>query len=533
MSAAVLEHPRRSVSPTLILLRIKWRLVANRFKNAAGLGTVAFVLLLAPVAFAVSRLTTLIEAESVLVLGPMLGALTWIGWLVAPVLMGAATETIDLHRLSLLPLRPSQLRTGLLLAAVIGIGPGLAVMGGLGFVIAADGPLATTIALLAVLTTVVMSVVTSQVALLALSEVLRRRRAQDIATLAASVLVAALAVAAQLMLATADGITRSAFEPIARIARWFPGGWSGDAAARAATGDLGTATIQLVGAIALTGIVAVSWNIALRRALTVHEGALEPTRPGTSLLEPGTERRLIGRAVLAKERRYLRRHPRYRIQVVSQAIVLAIGGAPVAQAIREGIDEVVLFGAVPGLTAGLMGSNLLGADGRALWAESVALASLRPLIRARSLAFAAIGAVGSVVITIGLAAALGAWHHVPPAIGAGIGMALLGAGVGARVSVIAPTTFPEDSNPNPFAIDKPGTGCLNGLITIAGVVAGLILSVPLLTGLAFARSSTGVGLVLAVVGPLYGAAWWFVVCGRATRAADRRTPELIEELSRG
>ncbi len=523
---------RSSASITTVLVRLKWRLVFNRFRTAAGLGTVAFAVVLTPVAALVAGLTAVAGPDTLLVVGPMLGALTWIGWLIAPVLIGAGTETIDLHRLALLPLAPRTLRTGLLAAAIIGIGPVLAMGAGLGFVLQAEGIVATTVAAVAVVVTVVMAVVTSQVALLALSEVLRRRRAQDLATLMASVIVAAMAVATQLMVATADNVDLASFGPIADVARWIPGGWSGDAAARAAVGDLDVAIVQLIGAMALTGVVAVSWNIALRRALTVNDGGYVPRQDGAPLLTRERAGRVIGRAVLAKELRYLRRHPRYRIQVVSQAIVLAIGGAPVVQAIRDGVDEVVLFGAVPGLTSGLMGSNLLGADGRALWAEAVALPSLRPLLRARSLAFAGIGAIGSIVITLILAVAIDGWRFAAPAMGAGVGMALIGAGVGAYVSVIAPTTFPEDSNPNPFAIDQPGMGCINGLITMAGVVTGLIFAIPLLVGLAGARSSTTIGLALALVAPLYGAAVWLVAAKRATALADRRTPELVAELSR-
>lgn len=520
----------RSLTTTLV--RLKWRLLRNRFRTAAGIGTAMFAIGLAPVAGLTAWAVSGAGSATLLTVGPILGAFTWIGWLVAPILIGAGTETIDLHRLALLPLRSGELRTGLLAAAVVGIGPLLAIAGGFGFVIAADGIAASTLAAVAVVITVVMSVVTSQVALLALSEVLRRRRAQDLVTLTASVVVAVIAIAAQLLVATAERFDTVSFRPAADIARWLPGGWSGDAAARAATGDLGTAAIELVGAVALTGVIAVSWNIALRRALTVDDGGVEPRDGGQPLLTRERAGRVIGRAVLAKELRYLRRHPRYRIQVVSQAIVLAIGGAPVAQAIRDGVDEVVLFGAVPGLTAGLMGANILGADGRALWAEAVALPSLRPLLRARSLAFAAIGAAGSIVVTLGLAAAIDGWEYALPAMATGIGMALIGAGVGSIVSVIAPTTFPEDSNPNPFAIDQPGTGCINGLITMAGVVAGLVLSIPLLIGLAGARSSATLGLALAAVAPVYGAGVWLLAAKRATAIADRRTPELVAELSR-
>ena len=101
------------------------------------------------------------------------------------------------------------------------------------------------------------------------------------------------------------------------------------------------------------------------------------------------------RLIVAKEVRYLRRHPRYRIQVVSQVIVLVLGGAPFISAILNRQPESVLVGCVPALTAGITSSNLFGADGRALWGEVLALPSLKPILQGRSLTFALMGLVSA------------------------------------------------------------------------------------------------------------------------------------------
>ena len=63
---------RSGASITTVLVRLKWRLVINRFRTAAGLGTLAFALALTPVAALVAGLTAVAGPETLLVVGPML-----------------------------------------------------------------------------------------------------------------------------------------------------------------------------------------------------------------------------------------------------------------------------------------------------------------------------------------------------------------------------------------------------------------------------------------------------------------------------
>ena len=76
-------------------------------------------------------------------------------------------------------------------------------------------------------------------------------------------------------------------------------------------------------------------------------------------------------------------------------------------------------------------------------------------------------------------------------------MALTGAAVGAFTSTLAPVNFPEDNNPNPFATENTGQGCVNAIITFTGVLAGLVMAGPILAGLAFSRTSVPCGTGLS------------------------------------
>jgi ABC-2 type transport system permease protein len=278
------------------------------------------------------------------------------------------------------------------------------------------------------------------------------------------------------------------------------------------------------------------WAHALARSLTeVDEGSVTSTlgRPllGRVTRLDRTSPRVA--AVLAKEQRYLVRHPRYRVQVVSQGMVLLVGGAPFLSAVIERNPDAVLLGCVPGLTAGVTASNLLGSDGRGLWAETLALPTLRPLLRGRSIAFVLLGIGLSVPLTFGIAAFTGGWQLVPPALGASVGMSLAGAGIGAYASTLAPTPFPDDANPNPFAGSSPGGGCLNGIATFSGVVVGLVAAAPILYGLSATQESRLTGWIVCFAAPVYGAAVWLLVTRAAGRRVDRRIPELLLALSVG
>ena len=344
----------------------------------------------------------------------------------------------------------------------------------------------------------------------------------------------AVGIGAQLTAMFSQGTSVDRLRPTADFLRLTPLGWPGDALARLMGGETGVPLIEIAGTLGLGGLAVMLWISILDKSLTeVDEGLEIQELDGHLLVRPGAPNHTLSvlRAVLAKELRYMRRHPRYRVQVVSQAVVLIVGGAPFLTAVVNRDPSAVVLGGLPGLTAGVASANLLGTDGRALWGEWLATDSLLVVLRGRALAFVGMGTIGAVLITLGVAGYTGGWQYIPTGIASGIGFALTGAGLGTYTSTLAPNPFPDEDNPNPFASGAIGEGCLNGVVTIAGVLTALAVSGPVLYGLAHARDSLAWSLGVTLSTPIYGAAiFWFVSAAAATRA-DAKGPDMVAAMS--
>lgn len=515
-----------------LFIRLKLRLLRNVLRTPAGPGLVVFTIVavgIGAVAFRATRWAT--DTERFIVT-PILGTLFMVTWVFGPVLFGNSDETIDTTRLALIPLDPNRLATGLAVQALIGPGPLAALIALAGIASRAPTIWSGVLATIAVLATVVFATTLSRMLLTALGSGLRKRRSRDLATLLTGLTIGAAAVSLQLFIVYGSSIDLGTLASIADVVRLTPFGWPGDALGRASTGALLIPAVELAATIGVTALAIRVWAVLLERALTdvtEHEDESLTTRPLVPTDRGGPMP--AWRVAFVKERRYFGRHPRYRVQVMSQATVLILGGAPFLAAIIRREPEAVLFGCIPALTAGVTGANLLGPDGRALWAEYLALPSLTPLLRGRALAFAALGVTAAVALTIGSAWWTGGWRFAPAALGAAVGMAFTGSGVGSITSVLAPSPYPDEQSTNPFATSTPGAGCLPAAITFAGVISGLALSAPILYGLAQAGDHTRAISLVAALSPPYGVAVWFATTAIAGRRGERRGPELVSYLA--
>ncbi len=517
-----------------IFVRLKLRLLRNVLRTSHGLGVVAFTVLALGAGATIGLFANSTSDTDRVIFSPVFGGILVITWLVGPILFGASDETIDTTRLALYPLDGDRLATGLAVSGLIGPGPIAAAVALAGVASRAPSIPSALLAAVAIAATLTLATVNSRLLLTALGSSLRKRRTRDLATVAAGLVVGALGAASQILSATSDSINRATVATIADVVRLTPIGWSSDALGRASTGELLVPILELIATMALISLLVRLWGRVLSRALTEVTEADESNEVGTSMIradaQPGFDNPL--RVILRKERRYFSRHPRYRLQVVSQLTVLIVGGAPFLGAVVQGDKAAVLLGSIPGLTAGVTGSNLLGPDGRSLWAEVVAMPSLTPLLRGRSLAFAFLGFVGAFIITLGSAIWTGGWQYFLPALACAIGMALTGSGVGSFTSVVAPALYPDDGSPNPFATSTPGSGCFTAVFTFTGVGIGLVLIVPILIGMAGARDEAWVRLALLPFAPTYGFVIWWLTTRAAGKRANRKQPELITQLAK-
>lgn len=533
---------------TILFARLKLRLLRNTLRTSAGYTLVIFTVLTLVLSVSLSVLILSASAELHRWLAPALTFAIALGWVAGPLLFGAADETIDTTRLALFPLGGRELAPGVATASLLGPGPIAAALPLFAFAARPlgdsdwSGPTRSILIVVAGVTTVAFAIVLSRLLLTALGNALRRRNRRDFATLIAGLGAGSLAVGSQVMLAL--GFDRSTLLDIGHLVRWLPGGWTGEAIGQLADGGSIAIPALLIG---LTGAITVAltarWTEVLDTALTEVSDGGEADSIGGHILDdaPWGWDRIVPsrrhdtaqllRLVMAKEVRYLRRHPRYRIQVVTQGLVLVLGGAPFISAILDRRPESVLVGCVPALTAGITSSNLFGADGRALWGEVLALPSLRVVLRGRSLTFALMGLIAALLVTLASAAWTGGWQYVPIALGAAVGMAFTGAAVGSFTSTLAPVNFPDDDNPNPFATENTGQGCVTAIITFVGVIIGLAMAGPILVGLSWAQSSTVGGLTVMAVAPPYGLGLYLLLTDRAARRADRKAPELVAILA--
>ena len=512
-----------------LFVRLKLTLTKNLFRTSAGYGFVVFCVLATGFSFVGAMLLWRAELDSLRVLGPLLGAALSIGWIVGPVFYGSGDETIDTTKLAMFPLNARQATAGLGLASLVSPGP-LAAIAPIAVFVARSPTLGSkSIGVAAAGLAVVLPVASSKLALTVLGAASNQRGRRDWATLAAGLGAAAVAVAAQGIVLLSPSLAIEPLKPVATALALTPFGWSGDALGRLTAGELLIPFFETLLSLATLVLVMRLWSTVLERALTEAPGSETVTEKQTHLL--GRSSTLASHRyapIMAKEFRYLRRDPRYRIQIVSQLVVLLVGGVPFVRAVIDRDPSAVLVGCIPALTTGITGTNLLGPDGRALWAEVLARDSLRDIIRGRALTFAIIGTLGALIVTLATAAYTGGWQYVSAALGAAIGFALVGSGVGSIVSVYSPAPYPEASNPNPFASTSPGRGCLTAIATFAGVIVGLLMAGPILMGLGLSRSSGLWLAATALISPIYGLGIWLLTTKVAIRKADRSTPELLE-----
>ncbi len=513
--------------------RLKARLLWNAIRHGQGLGLILFTSLTG-----ILSVTAIINArtaplDDLRVAMPLISLGLVVAAVFSPLLFGSTDETVDTTRLALFPLDTRRLAMGMGTAALVGPGPIALLLPLLAVATRAPSLITMATGAISAFTLVVLVAVLPKLVMTVFGSLLRRRRSRDIATVASSLIVAVILIGIQGGIFLGGSIERRHVEVASETAQVLPTGWPAMALTRSIEGEIWRPLFFIGASWILLAYLLLTWARILERGLSdVDEGGTADDLGG-HLIEHGSDTPHAIRPILAKEWRYLKRHPRYRVQVISQALVVFIGGVPFLSAVLDQRPEAVLFGCIPGLTAGLTGANLLGPDGRALWAEAVALPSLRPLLRGRSLVFATIGVGGSILITLGSAAYTSGWRFVVPALAAGLAMSLTGAGIGSITSTFAPVSYPEESNPNPFASGLSGGGCINGLISFTGVAIGLIVALPILVAISQATDGNLVILTaITLIAPVYGVVVWLTTTNWAVRLLDRRLPTILTDLAR-
>lgn len=532
-------------SLTSVFVRLKLSLLKNGLKQSGGRTAAYIISVVSAVVFGALLLLGFlllrgsVNAPTVTVL--LAGILT-LAWTVMPLFVASGDETLDPSRLVMLPLRPRPLVRALLVASLVGVGPGFTLIVTVGAALAlAHGAAGTVFAVLAVPLVVLVCVALSRSVAAANVRLLTSRKGRDLAVLSGLV----IAVGMQLVNFGAQRLSRvgglSSVEPAAEVVGWLPPASAISAVDAASAGDYAVAAVKLLlTAVALVGLVH-WWQRSLVRLMVEPDGSTigAASDSGAKKAKDDASSGVLGRilpggrtgTVMERSLRYIWRDPKTKAAWVTSLTIGAI--IPVFNALQG--TGTVYFACFASGMLGLQMYNQFGQDTSAFWmvAQTIATkADAYAELRARAFALLVVTVPYTVLVTTVTAAMLDAWNRLPEALG--IALALLGAmmATGAVASATFPYSIPQDSAYKNVA---PGQGGLAWISIFGGMVSAAVLCAPLLGLTLFLHLADHRDLLwlLLPVGALYGA---LVTWGGLKVAAPRvsgRLPEILAAVSKG
>lgn len=446
-----------------------------------------------------------------------------VGWVAGPVIMGT-DQAVRREHLALLPLSARRTATGLLGAALVGVGPAVTLIALTSLVAygVAFGPAAAVVAVPAAALTLLLLVLLSHVVLALVGALLGGRVSAALLAIPWAALIA---------------LTGNGWAPIAALAgshplvgelppvlatalRVLPPGWPLAAVEAAGRGQWALVGAALAGLAALVLALHEAWTRLLRRPAAA---ASLPCGRSRQWAWPGGR---LG-AVLGRE---LRTWSRDFIRIHYLAFAVAYGLVYVLLPLFVGSTGYFpVTGIIVVTLAAACSAHLHSSDGTALWMTLVVPGAEQTDVRGRQLAWLA--AVAPVGIGLTVAGVLISGHHWTWPVVSALLPAVLGTGAGVLVllSVYAPVRVPDPHRRG----NTPGqdTGAVAAVVwpaliltalgaapALAVVVAGTMRGEPLLQW-----AATPVGVLTGVA-----LAWGL---GRlAGRRLAARGPELLQRL---
>ncbi|MGW6564447.1 transporter [Streptomyces sp. NPDC054975] len=528
-------------SLTSVFVRLKLSLLRNGLRQSAGRTAVYVTSIVFSALFGAALLLGFVllrgfaDAASIAIL--LTGFLA-LSWTVMPLFVDGGDETLDPSRLVMLPLRPRPLVRSLLVASLVGIGPGFTLLVGLGTALAlARGAAGVVVAVLAVPLLVLVCVALSRAVAAANVRLLTSRKGRDLAVL--SGLVIALGI--QVVNFGAQRLSRSgglsALEPATAVVSWLPPASAVAAVESASRGDHVRAVGQLLLTALALGALLYWWQRSLVKLMTAPDGSTigAASDSGSGRESTGLLGRLLpaGRTGTVMERslRYIWRDPKTKASWITSLAIGAI--VPLFNAL-QGAGSVYWACFASGMLGMLM-YNQFGQDTSAFWmvAQTISTAAdAYAELRARALTLLLITVPFTVLVTTGTAVVSGAWSSLPAALG--LAFALLGAmlAVGALASALFPYSIPQDSAYKNVA---PGQGGIAWISIFGGMLAAGALCAPVIAAVIYLNTAdeTSLGWILLPIGTLYGALLLWGGLKLAAPRTARRLPEILTAVSKG
>ncbi|MFE0423175.1 transporter [Streptomyces sp. NPDC058953] len=537
-TSSVPEPPGLSTGGLVsVFVRLKLSLLRNGLRQSHTRKTlfiVSFVLavliaLLQLLGFVFMRGTDYVTSVAVLY-----AALLALGWAVMPLFFPGGDETLDTTRLAMLPLRPAPLVTALTAASLVGTGPLFTLCVLLGAAVGvAHGWAAFAVGLVAVPLALLGCIALARTVAAANIRLLTSRKGRDLAILSGLVIAIGLQgvnYGLQVLGRSEDGLR--GLEPAADIAQWVPIASAIGAVDATSDGSYGIAAARLaLSAVALPALLW-WWRRLLTRQLTSPDGS---TLAAASEKETGGGARGVFRllpdnrsgAVVQRTLRYQWRDPKTKSALVSG---LAIGViVPLFSVLQGGGSVYLALFATTML--GMQMYNQFGQDTSAFWMVLQTMSTTRDAyeeLRARAYALLIVALPYAVVVTVGIAAAIGDWGQLAPALG--LSLALLGAllGTGAYCSARYPYSIPQDSA---YKNAAPGQGSLVWISFAGGTLLTALLVAPLYAALWTVDGS--LLWLLLPVGAAYGCLLGWAGLRLAAPRVARTGPEILTAVSKG
>lgn len=443
-------------------------------------------------------------------------ALWMIGWLFGPVVFGGGDETLRPEHLSLLPLRPRTLATGLIAAAFAGVAPLVSLVAFTALIVAAAplGPAAIAVAAIAVVLQLVFVVIASRCVTGALGQLMRSKIGAVLAATISGGILALTHTGWVLQPVIVSALTVGFPDWFADWTRALPSGWGVVAVEAAARGDWLLAIGALAGLVALTGLALLGWTALLVRRLSrrsarppVSAGARRPARAGAARAVAGRDLRTAVRDLM-------------RFQYLVFALVYAL-----VFCLLPLVAHVPVFVPFTGVAFGIwvaaVSANLYGEDGTALWQTILVPGAARHDVRGRQLAWLIVAAPPTVLLSViatPLSGQTWAWPWLAALVPALLGG---GAGVVVLVSVLRPVpmTDPHKRSGNLLQNGTDFTQVLLMLVLVALTATPAFLTVR--------YGPTWAGLP---VGLLSGAGLAWLLGHLAARHLTTHAPELLATM---
>ncbi len=502
-----------------------WAIVAV---VVTGLGAISLLGMMTLGAIAVRALLPQLGAP----LAVLAGAALVVGLTAIAVLVGTS-DPLAPERFSLLPLRPHELRRGLLAAQLLDAWGIVAVLGAvIGLIVWSTSPPAFVAALVALPVAVATTLLITRVVADLVARQLASKRARDAMAVLLLVAIAGLAFGMQAIAVgvRAVGDLGAAIDGAARVVSWSPLGAVFDLPRAVAEGSWLEAAAKLGIAIATVVLCWWGWGRLLEERLTnpivlrgggrVREGGL------LDRLLPATP---VG-AIAARSIRYRRRDVRHLMNVIAVLMVPAIVGG--LQLLGDEVPREP-FAMLP-LLMGIIAASMLQID-VAYDNSAFAWHLLTGVSGAQDRAGRLLGTGAVYLPAIAVTAvvctwATGRWELLPASLGVGLGSFGLLSGVMLWLGAYLPGEAP------PPGANPLGRGSSGGVQSLAGVAVAfpvlIVVGSPFVGPALSAYWMPWLGWVSLAVALALGAlsAWFGIRVGGA--ALDRRGPEVLAQVSK-